>query len=113
LKGKKIVTQKWKTIFNSELACLRYAYEVIGELDKTPGKKWSDPEFGATPTDEFGSKSMYFGDNVIPDGCPDPKDVQWLRPEEILGHLVERGNDEYVGKVACFIEDGAESNDVC
>lgn len=43
---------KWATIFNSDLACLRYLYEVIEDLDKAgPGTKWDDPEFGPIATD--------------------------------------------------------------
>ena len=41
---------------------------------------------------------MYFADNDIPEGCPDPKDVKWLRPEEILGVLIDNGNDDLVGQ---------------
>lgn len=77
----RIKETKWKTIFNSDLACLRYCCEVVKELEKNPGSKWEDPEFGATKTDEFGSHSMYIADNDIPSGCPQPKEVQWKRPE--------------------------------
>jgi len=114
LVGPKIVKKKWQTIFNTDIACLRYCYEVIAELDKTPGSKWKDHEFGATPTDEFGSKSIYFADNDIPSGCPDPKEVRWLRPEEILAELVDNGFDQYEGLTAdVFDKDGAGANDVC
>lgn len=37
---------------------------------------------------------MYFADNDIPPGCPDPKDVEWLRPEEIISRLIENGNED-------------------
>ena len=37
---------------------------------------------------------MYIADNDIPDGCPDPKEVKWLRPEEIIASLIEGGHDE-------------------
>lgn len=75
MRGKKVILKKWKTILNSDLACLKFCYDLILELDKTPGLKWSDPEFGSTPTDQYGSKSMYFADNDIVKGCPDPKEV--------------------------------------
>lgn len=113
MKGKKIVKTKWRTIFNSDIACLRYCYEIISELNKTPNSKWTDPEFGSTPTDEYGSKSMYFADNDIPEGCPDPKDVKWLRPDEIITELVHGGRDDLVGKIPdVFDELGAVANDV-
>jgi len=51
------------------------------------GSKWEDPEFGPTPTDQFGSKSMYFYDNDIQSGCPEPSECKWLRPEEILKEM--------------------------
>jgi len=34
-------------------------------MEKKGIEKWSDPEFGSTPTDPLGSKSMYFCDNDI------------------------------------------------
>jgi hypothetical protein len=27
--------------------------------------------------------SLYFADNLIPPGCPDPDEIEWYRPEEI------------------------------
>jgi hypothetical protein len=57
---------------------------------------------------------MYFADNDIPEGCPDPKEVKWLRPEEILASLVDNGFDDLEGKTAdIFDADGAGANDVC
>jgi hypothetical protein len=57
---------------------------------------------------------MYFADNDIPEGCPDPKEVLWLRPEEIMARLIEKGDDRWEGKVPeLFDQDGAQSNDVC
>ena len=56
---------------------------------------------------------MYFADNDIPDGCPDPKDVKWLRPEEIIATLVANGFEDLEGQTAdIFDPDGAGSNDV-
>jgi hypothetical protein len=31
---------------------------------------------------------MYFADNDIPVGNPDPKEVKWLRPNEIINILI-------------------------
>ena len=41
-------------------------------------------EFGATPNDPLGSKSLYFCDNDIQKGAPEPGDITWKRPEEII-----------------------------
>lgn len=49
MKGKRIVLRKWKTIFNSDVACLRYCYEQLFQLKNNVGSKWLDPEFGPTP----------------------------------------------------------------
>lgn len=46
--------------------------------------RWRDPEFGANVNDQFGSKSMYFSDNDIAPGCPEPSQVLWKSPQEIL-----------------------------
>ncbi len=57
---------------------------------------------------------MYFADNDIPEGSPDPIDVEWLRPEENLARLIENGDDTLIGKTAnIFNQDGAIANDVC
>jgi hypothetical protein len=59
---------------------------------------------------------MYFADNDIAPGCPDPKDVQWLRPEEIIKKLILDGNEELAKfpiEVFASGGDGASSNDVC
>lgn len=53
---------------------MRYVYEVVAELDKNPGCKWDDPEFGPIADDPHGSKSMYFAENDIPEGSPHPKE---------------------------------------
>ncbi|CAK89170.1 unnamed protein product (macronuclear) [Paramecium tetraurelia] len=105
---------KWTTIFNSDLACLRYVYEEISKLEQNPGAKWEDPDFGPTKEDPYGSKSMYFADNDVPEGAPQPKECKWLRPEEFLAALVENGDEQYKNStVDVFDEDGAASNDVC
>ena len=78
--------ERWQTIFTNELACIRFVYEEVSRIAQSgdPNKKWEDPEFGPTATDEFGSKSMYIADNDVPEGAPDPKECKWLRPEEVL-----------------------------
>ena len=56
---------------------------------------------------------MYFADNAIPKGCPDPKEVKWLRPEEIIADLVKNGYDQSKGKkVELFDVNGGGANDV-
>ncbi len=59
---------------------------------------------------------MYFADNDIPSGCPDPKEVEWLRPEEIIAKLIDDGHEDLKDKrIEVFASggDGASSNDVC
>ena len=38
---------------------------------------------------------MYLCDNKIPNGCPKPEDVKWLRPEEIINEIIKYGDDKY------------------
>jgi len=57
---------------------------------------------------------MYYADNDIPEGSPDPLDVEWLRPEENLAKLIENGDDALIGKTAnVFNQEGALANVVC
>lgn len=57
---------------------------------------------------------MYLCDNEIPKGAPDPEDVRWLRPSEIINEKIRMGEDEYndPNLAIGFILGGASSNDV-
>lgn len=76
------VKGKWKTILNSESACIRMCLEIL--LSLRGSEKWTDYEFGPCKEDPSGGRSLYSYDNEIPPGCPEPEDVVWLRPEEII-----------------------------
>lgn len=118
----------WKTILNNQLAALKMCTEIVAEMKKMGLKKWSDYEFGPRDGDPFGATALYFYDNDIPPGCPDPEEVKWLRPEEILETLIENGESHYKNKKPIFIDyedthkteaaimaqnqSGASSNDV-
>ena len=41
----------WKTIFNSEMACLKSIQEILDEMKAQNKEFWDDPEFGPTSSD--------------------------------------------------------------
>ena len=48
-------------------------------------RKWVDPDFGATPQDESGAKSLYYNDP--PPGYVHPMDIKWCKLTEISPDL--------------------------
>jgi hypothetical protein len=53
-------------------------YEQVGE-----GKKWKDPDFGATPNDKTGALSIYY-DGTTPPGYIAIEEITWELPEVYL-----------------------------
>ena len=91
--------KKWGTIFNSQMAALKYCHEVVKKLESEGKKYWDDPEFGPTEHDKHGKASIYVKNKLS--GYPDPEQIYWFRPQEISAT-----------KPPEFIDDGAKCNDV-
>lgn len=67
--------------------------DIVKSLKASGKNKWCDEEFGPRESDTYGSTALYFYDNDIPAGSPDPQEVMWLRPEEIVQKLIENGEE--------------------
>lgn len=96
--------QTYETIYTDKLACLKKCQELRDECIQK-NEKWSDPEFGPTEKDPHALSALYFYENMIPLGCPDPDTIEWLRPSTIL-------DNQSITTAPCFFSDGASSNDV-
>ena len=73
----------FKYIFNCPFAALKVCLDITQEMERTKTAKFLDPEFGPNDGDKYGSRSIYFADTLP--GYPQPEDMNWLRPEEIVG----------------------------
>ena len=85
------------SIFNSQIACLKYCHEVTKKLKDN--ELWNDPDFGPTSEDPYGEGALYTGER--PPGFAEAEDTKWCRPFEIAPNK----NPE-------FIDEAASSNDV-
>ena len=56
--------------------------KAIIDKVKSSGQKFVDPDFGPTPDDELGAKSLYGLEPPTPAGAkyPDPASLKWVRP---------------------------------
>ena len=91
---------------------MRKIFELIKDITGNNKDAWDDPEFGPTPSDPTGSKSMYIAENDITPGCPIPTDLMWARPNDILSKLILEGQTDLQGAKAEVFDGGAASNDV-